>query len=500
MEVGMPTVADDSPSAPIARHRSAIRRGALSRPLAAAVAHGVVRPERSVFDFGCGRGDDVSRLRALGYRADGWDPAFFPGQPRVPADVVNLGFVVNVIEDRHERAVVLDDAWQLARVVLVVAARMVWEAKTLRGMSQGDGVVTGRGTFQKLFSQEELRSWIEQTLNTRPLAAAPGVFYVFRTPEDAQGFLSSRVRRHVAVPSIAASEELFDAYREELAPLASFLADRGRLPRPEELLNAKEIASRFGSIRAAYSVICRATSAGQWDRIAAERRTDTLVYLALGAFGGRPSFSALSPELQLDVRDFFGSYKAAVVQADRLLFSAGNADAVDMACRASLVGKLTPDALYVHESATGHLPALLRVYEGCGRALTGTVEGANVLKLSRRKPKVSYLSYPRFDEEPHPELARSTVASLDALSLAVYDYGDSENPWILHRKETLVGSDYPLRERFARLTAQEERYGLYSCSEAIGTRQGWADALEKAHVAQRGHRLVRRPSPGAAAK
>ena len=63
------------------------------------------------------------------------------------------------------------------------------------------------------------------------------------------------------------------------------------------------------------------------------------MYLALGAFGGRPSFTALPPELQLDVRDFFGSYKAAIAQADRLLFSAGNADAVDVACRASPGGQ-----------------------------------------------------------------------------------------------------------------------------------------------------------------
>lgn len=217
------------------------------------------------------------------------------------------------------------------------------------------------------------------------------------------------------------------------------------------------------------------------------------MYLALTAFGGRPPFSALPLELQLDVRDFFGSYKVACAQADRLLFSAGDADAVDVACRASLVGKLTPDALYVHVSAIGELPALLRVYEGCGRALAGTVEGANVVKLNRRKPKVSYLAYPRFDGDPHPGLERSTVAALDALSLSVHDYADSENPWILHRKETLVGPEYPLRERFARLTAQEDRYGLYSRPEAIGTRQGWAEALERANVEQRGHRLVRRP-------
>jgi len=486
------TAAQHVPAPPaIARHRSAMRRGALSRPLAVAVAHGVVRPGRSVFDFGCGRGDDVTRLRSLGFQADGWDPAFFPAGPRTPADVVNLGFVVNVIEDRHERATVLRDAWQLARSVLVVAARMTWEAKALRGSSHGDGLVTGRGTFQKLYSQEELRAWIEQTLGTRPVAAAPGLFYVFRSTEDAQNFLASRVRR-VAVPSVVAGEELYEAYREDLAPLVAFLAERGRLPRPEELASVEAVVERFGSIRGAHAVIRRATDADQWDRITAERRNDTLVYLALGAFGGRTPFSSLPFALQLDIRDFFGSYKAACIEADRLLFSAGSADAVDIAARASLVGKLTPEALYVHESAWGDLPALLRVYEGCARALAGTVDGANVVKLARRKPKISYLSYARFDEDPHPALTTSTVVSLGSLALDVYDYREADNPPILHRKETLVSPGYPLKERFSRLTAQEARFGLYDAPEPIGTRRGWSAALERAGVQQRGHRIVRR--------
>lgn len=57
-----------------------------------------------------------------------------------------------------------------------------------------------------------------------------------------------------------------------------------------------------------------------------------------------------------------------------------------------------------------------------------------------------------------------------------------------------MGPEYPLRARFARLTAQEDRCGLYSRPEVIGTREGWADALALANLEQRGHRLVRRPA------
>ncbi len=46
--------------------------------------------------------------------ANGWDPAFRPDDPRTAAEIVNLGYVLNVIEDPQERARALTDAWDLA--------------------------------------------------------------------------------------------------------------------------------------------------------------------------------------------------------------------------------------------------------------------------------------------------------------------------------------------------------------------------------------------------
>jgi DNA phosphorothioation-associated putative methyltransferase len=167
------------------------------------------------------------------------------------------------------------------------------------------------------------------------------------------------------------------------------------------------------------------------------------VYLALAAFGGRPKFTALPPDTQLDVRAFFGSYKAACERADTLLFGAGNQEAIDRACREAPVGKLTPEALYVHVSALARLSPLLRVYEGCGRILTGTVEAVTIVKLHRFEPKVSYLVYPTFDREPHPALHMSVRADLRRLDIRIRDFRKWQNPPILHRKETFVAADYP---------------------------------------------------------
>lgn len=471
--------------------RTAIRRSALSRPVALAVDDGLVRPDRTFFDYGCGRGDDLLRLHRMGIPVSGWDPAFFPDEERAAAEVVNLGYVVNVIEDPAERAVVLAAAWDLARKVLVVSARLDWEAADAAVDFKGDGIVTGRRTFQKFFRHEELRAWIEQVLHRSPVAAAPGIFYVFRDEADVQSFAVNRVSRRRRVPGIDASQELVANHRELIEPLAAFVTERGRLPAAGELPAAPELARTFGSVARAFSLLRRATGAGRWDRIRQERRDDVLAYLALAAFPKRPRFGALPEATRHDVRAFFGSYRSGCAEADALLFSAGDPAAVDRACRGAGVGKLLPDALYVHHTAVERLPPLLRVYEGCGRQLAGAVEGLTLVKLARRRARVSYLVYEDFDRHAHPALQEAFVADLRRLDLHRRDYRRSENPPILHRKERFVADTYPARARFARLTAREDRLGLLEAGSAIGTRDGWRAVLAARGLSIRGHRVVR---------
>lgn len=106
----------------IPRHKTAIRRADISRPVKTALHDGLIVPTSTVFDYGCGHGQDIEFLAAQGIACDGWDPAFRPNSPTRPADVVNFGYVLNVIEDVNERALALKRAWALTTRLLVVAA------------------------------------------------------------------------------------------------------------------------------------------------------------------------------------------------------------------------------------------------------------------------------------------------------------------------------------------------------------------------------------------
>ncbi|SKJ66904.1 DNA phosphorothioation-associated putative methyltransferase [Mycobacteroides abscessus subsp. massiliense] len=474
----------------VARHRTAMTRAALSRPVALAISDGILNSSLSVFDYGCGRGDDLRNLTALGFQTNGWDPSHRPEAERRPADIVNIGYVVNVIDDRSERRETLQRAWNLAKQVLVVSARLVWEARDLEGRPYADGLVTRAGTFQKFYEQAELAAWIEESLGVKPVAAAPGIFYVFRDTERAHEFLATRVytyRPRMRVDPHA----VYEAHKQTLAPLLEFLSVHARNPRNGELEESAEdqIRERFSSIARATNLIRQVTDDSYWDGVRIQRRQELLVYIAMSRFGRRPRFSELAKTLAADIKTHLGKYSDACLQADRLLLATGDLAIVLVSARSSSVGKQTPSALYVHRSALGHLPPVLRVYEACGRVLAGTVEHANLVKLSVREAQVSYLTYPEFDRDPHPTLRSAVTVNLRRLSVEWRDYSRSDNPPLLHRKEEFVAADHPKRELYERLTRAEVKAGLYRHPERIGTERGWAAELANAGRTLRGHRL-----------
>lgn len=475
-----------------ARGSTAVARFSFSRPVALALEHGFIAAGATFFDYGCGRRDDVRRLKAIGFEAEGWDPVHRPDIRPQAADIVNFGYVANVIEDANERSEALRLAWALSEQVLIVAARSDWEERYVTGQVFNDGLLTRKGTFQKFYSQEELRDWIDQVLGVRSVAAAPGVFYVFRQESFAQRFIAARIRHRSSAPKrLATSESLYEHNRDLLDPLLEFIAARGRAPEPFELEAAAEAKARFGSLRAALTVLRHITGDEAWRTAQSAATDDLVVYLALAAFGGRPKVTSLPPDMQLDVKAFFGSYKNACAAADAVLFRAGDEAAIDRECRQARIGKLTREALYVHTTNIGSLSPLLRVYEGCARTLAGSVEGATLVKLHHDEPKVSYVVYPEFDTDPHPALAMSVRADLKRQTVRVIDFRQSANPPILHRKETFVAPDYPGRAKFARLTEREERFGLLTDPVAIGTRDKWNERVEQAGLRFHGHKLTR---------
>ncbi|MBD2250125.1 DNA phosphorothioation-associated putative methyltransferase [Nostoc parmelioides] len=473
----------------IERHRAAIARTEISRPVRLAIEWAILNPDKTFFDYGCGYGGDVQRVANLGYTSTGWDPYYYPDAATTPADVVNLGYVLNVIEDQEERRQSLIQAWELTRNVLIVAAQVLINAPSKAQLAYSDGIVTSRNTFQKYYEQQELKKYIDEVLNVDAVPVALGVYFVFRDEAEKESFKAIRFFSRTSTPRVRIPVKRFEDYQEQLAPLMEFFTKRGRLPVKGELATAQELLSEFGNFRRAFAVVLQATDEAEWDAIAYRRSLDIQVYLALTHFDKRPKFSQLAPEMRHDIKAFFGSYEEACNVADQKLFSLGKPKVVQTACEKSKIGKHTRGALYVHVSALAALDPLLRIYEGCASRTIGRVDGATLIKYYTDQPQISYLFYPEFDTDPHPSLKASITIDLKTLYVTHRDYSTRANPPVLHRKETFVTANYPLYEQFAKLTQQEQELGLLQQKSEIGTREGWEKCLAAHGVEIRGHEI-----------
>jgi DNA phosphorothioation-associated putative methyltransferase len=162
----------------IKRHKTAISRKDFSVPVKALMRNNMLTKDTTMFDYGCGRGDDIRLLKSKGYNVGGWDPYWAPDNKKTKASIVNLGFVINVIEDPDERNEALSKAFKLASDVLVVSTRPPMKHSF---KSYGDGFVTSSDTFQKFWKTGELKAYLQDQLGVEPVSSgSPCCFFCFK--------------------------------------------------------------------------------------------------------------------------------------------------------------------------------------------------------------------------------------------------------------------------------------------------------------------------------
>ena len=86
---------------------------------------------------------------------------------------------------RESERATLRQAWGLCRQLLAVSAQVLVAGRGKEPVEFGDGVLTGRGTFQKFFEQSELKTYLEAQLETEAIPAGIGTFYLFKDESEA---------------------------------------------------------------------------------------------------------------------------------------------------------------------------------------------------------------------------------------------------------------------------------------------------------------------------
>jgi DNA phosphorothioation-associated putative methyltransferase len=466
----------------IVRHRTAIARSRLSSPMQALARWGFFE-NASVFDYGCGRGDDIRALLQAGIDARGWDPYFASNEARVAADVVNLGFVLNVIEDQAERREALEQAFGLTRRVLAVAVMLQGRGT---GERARDGVVTTRGTFQKYYAQSEIAEYIRRVIKRDPIAVGPGLFFVFRSDDDEQSFLAKRQRSAVLNRDLLDSmfparaprgsktsrvrqpkPSVYETHRDLLDAFWEACLSLGRIPEPDEF-DLASIQAEVGSVRRAVLVLPFPDKDEQL-KLAAKRRTDDLlVYLGLNLFERRRSFSSQPISIQRDVKAFFGSNARALEEARQTLFATGSreklAATIEEAARAGL-GVRAPDGDFtLFRGSLDRQPPLIRLIVGCAERLEPIPETTELIKVHAEAGQVSFIEFDDFAGKPLPVLTHRVKVDLRHQRVRDEDFADRTDRRVLFGKSRFLPPDFRRYDTQVRFDNRLAVAGIYTTS------------------------------------
>lgn len=446
----------------VRRHLTALARTAISAPVQLLLRHGLLAPERSFFDYGCGRGDDVAALTREGFAASGWDPHYARDRERTAADVVNVGFVVNVIEDPAERVDVLHRAFTLTRGVMAVAV-MLYGPESM-GRQFGDGVITTRGTFRKYFNQAELKDLLEHVLHQEAFLVGPGIAFVFANQEWEQRFLASRYRRQdlgarllqlrARVPGHARERPLARPEPEEVEParphpllveLWRISLDLGRHPVDVEVPMLSDLIDEFGGLQRALRKQDRLFDQTLLEQARAVRTEDLRLYFAIQQFAKRPRYRQLEPRLQRDVKAFFGDYTSAQTAGLRLLSEAADPAMLLKACQEAAergLGWLDGDHdLQLHVSLVERLPPVLRAYVACGLQLHGDLTAVDLVKIHIGSGKLSLMQFENFGGSPLPAMTRRVKVNVRRTSSEVFEYGEQYPMPLLYNKSRYLNEE-----------------------------------------------------------
>jgi len=125
----------------------------------------------TILDFGCGKGKDLDFLLSKGIMVDGYDKYYHPHcNFKSGYDTIICNYVINVISDLQERINVVKQIIKLLKTngtayITTRTANEINKAGNEKWTKFNDGFKTNRGTFQKGYNVDSLKSFVSDIAN-----------------------------------------------------------------------------------------------------------------------------------------------------------------------------------------------------------------------------------------------------------------------------------------------------------------------------------------------
>ena len=148
-------------------HKTAIKRIKPSLPARNIVSF-LINKVESIFDYGCGNGNDISFYKKYFKTVKGFDPYYRNIDITEIKDnsfeAVTCIYVLNVIDNVKERLKVIENIIRISKKYIIIYTRSDKEINKIANnwKIKNDGYITKTGTFQKGFNVNEIISMINK--------------------------------------------------------------------------------------------------------------------------------------------------------------------------------------------------------------------------------------------------------------------------------------------------------------------------------------------------
>lgn len=462
------------------RHKTALTRYELSVPVRLILKHKMLTTQRSFFDYGCGKGSDVTLLIQDGFQnIDSYDPYYFPDQSKKQADIVNLGYVTNVIEDIDERTYVLRDAYEYSNQLLVVSVMTENSNNTPEATPFKDGLLTKTNTFQKYYTQSEIKHYIDSTLDVYSIPVNQGIFFIFKDEKLQETFLLNKFKNHFIeeiifenrlpkLRKISHREKRFLRVKNEMTQFWQDTITQGRLLESDEI-NAELydiLSNEYSSIKRLYKAAFENFEIEEYEESAKVKREDLIVYFALTQFKKPLRFKDYDLSVQRDIKAHLQSHKNALFKGKNELFDIANKQKIILAVAESYhrgLGYVHDNHSYMfHASILDQLPIILRIYVHSATFLYGDIDDVDIIKIHLQSDKLTLLYFNDF-EKLLPELQTRVKVNLQTFDVDIFDYSQSKTKQILYLKSYYMhknGKAYEKQKMFDESLEERELFAF----------------------------------------
>ena len=433
------------------RHKTALKRKSLSSCMGALLDTSLINQETEIFDYGCGRGDDISILLKNKFtNVSGWDPYFYP-ENVIPqtSEFVTLSFVINVIENQNERHKTLKKAFTISQKALVFSVMLEHQANLHFAKPLNDGFVTTKNTFQKYYNHEEIVSLVFVLLGERAIKLDNGVYLVFKDKELEQEYLFKRQLGLLVCKRSRKADNNGDRY---LAPMVEAMQQQimtlGRIPKTSELPKALE--QKISKSAVSYTRLARLAlsqiSISDLQKVGEIFSSEVLIFIAINMFEKRLKYNSLPHRLQNDVKVHFGSLKVAEQAAKELLYSMSDTDKLissALDAEKNALGYIVGRKFRFHGQNLLKIPVNLRFFARIAERLHREINATEIIQLHLDTKKVSYFDVTDFDKSPLPRIASREIVNFSNQEVSHFTHTDKGEVKILYLKSIYMDESDP---------------------------------------------------------